>query len=632
MNIAEDFAHSIQFRGLSIWHSSKRFGISLAIGLGLFLCLYIFKAHPTEQVQAAPFSPVTLACEPFTQVNESAFGMGTGGDTSYSSEEGFEVLDFNGQLYLGMEADNIYGARIWRTKAGISIPNSQGDWEEVAGVDGKPFGVDNVTQNDHIDSLAEFNGYIFASTANGGSSTFGTRVFRSATGASGSWEDAIAAYGAGFGSIDNSNFKDMQVFQGHLCGGTQNWMTGAQVWCTQDGTTWTMKNVGGFGTSYYNNKNTEVWSGAVYNGGLYFGVQNLGTWRNDDLDDVAKLYRTTDISGTPTWTEVFSGDPGSRRADILGDLNGEIYLAVRSPGGILVYRSPDGDPGTWSIVSAPGMNGNPANLETVVDGAAVYNGALYLGITNKNTGVEVWRTTGTLQSDGVLVDWEQVGRPGLGDPKNVATQLVSYNGYLYSWASNYTTGQQVLRSECGLEQTLPVTSNQVEYTFDSSIGAKVSFSDLGSVTHVTVRAYPGAWDPQGVIVGGVKPVKRHFAMSTDGSGYNADIVLSYTDSEYNASTIPNESTTYQALWSGSDWAACPAAQQQRDPGTNTVTCSNVTNLSEMVITGGATPNAIVLASFAAESPDGNAYTTSLLLGAALIAGAVLLYRRRTIKG
>jgi hypothetical protein len=632
MNIAESFIHSIHFQQFSIWQSSKRFGISLAIGLALFLSPFISKAHPTEPAQAAPFSPVTLACEPFTQVNASAFGMGTGADTSYSSEEGFEVLEFNGQLYLGMEADNSYGARIWRSKAGISIPNSQADWEEVAAVNGKPFGVENVTQNDHIDSLAEFNGYIYASTANGGSSTYGTRVFRSSTGASGSWEDAIAAYGAGFGSIDNTNFKDMQVFQGQLCGGTQNWMTGTQVWCTPDGTTWTKKNVSGFGTNYYNNKNTEVWSGAVYNGGLYFGVQYLGTWRSDELDDEAKVYRTTDISGTPVWTEVFSGNPGSRRADILGDLNGEIYLAVRSSGGILVYRSPNGDPGTWSIVSTPGMNGNPSNLETVVDGATVYNGALYLSITNTSTGLEVWRTTGVLQPDGVLVDWEQVDGPGLGDPKNLAAQLISYNGYLYSWVSNYATGQQVRRSECGIEQTLPVSSNILDYTFDSSIGAKVSFTDLGSATQVTVRAYPGAWDPQGMIVGGVKPVKRHYAVSTDGAGYNANIVLSYTDSEYNASTIPNESTTYQALWSGSDWKACPSAQQQRDPGTNTVTCSNVTDLSEMVITGGATPNAVVLANFAAAPQKGDPFTTLLALGASLILGAILVFRRRAILG
>ncbi|MFZ5809971.1 MAG: hypothetical protein ACOY16_11875 [Chloroflexota bacterium] len=437
------------------------------LGMVAFLLVYsasvilgFSPASAPSLAQAAEAQSALSACQPFTQVNDNAFGMGTGGDSSYSSEEGFEVLAFNGQLYLGMEADNIYGARIWRTKAGVTIPSAQPDWEEVAAdANGKPFGVTNVTQNDHIDSLAEFNGYIYASTANGGSNYLGTRVFRSSTGNPNSWEDAIAAYGAGFGDIYNTNFKDMQVFQGYLCGGTQNWLTGAQVWCTNNGTTWSQKNVSGFGSTVYNNRTTEVWSGYVYNGALYFGVQNLGVSRADNNDDIGKLYRTTNLNGTPTWTEVYSSPPGyQNRVDILGELNGYLYVAARSSAGVIVARSPSGDAGSWTQVSLAGMDGNVNNSGTIVDGAVVYDGGLYLAVSNSVSGFELWRTSGTIQQDG-LVDWEKVGSSGLGDSKSIYAELAVFNTYLYAWTSNYTSGQKVLRSSCSQSSPPPPATN-----------------------------------------------------------------------------------------------------------------------------------------------------------------------------
>lgn len=462
MNVQRETSVLQSFSRHSLLRGRTRLLIGGVIMLGWFLIPLLQDATSVEYVQAAPLSSLN-SCQPFTQVNDGAFGMDTGGNSNYNSEEGFEVLVFNDQLYLGMEADNIYGARIWRTKAGVTVPNSQADWEEVAAdANGKPFGVDNVTQNDHIDSLAEFNGYLYASTANGGSSTYGTRIFRNPTGASGSWQDAIAAYGAGFGDINNTNFKDMQVFQGQLCGGTQNWMVGSQVWCTSDGTTWAQKNVSGFGTSYYNNRNVEVWSGYVYGGALYFGVQNLGARRSNTGDDVAKLYRTTDLNGSPTWAEVYSGAAGSRRVDILGELYGFLYVSVRSSAdGIVILRSPNGDAGSWSQVNIPGMDGNPNNYSGVVDSATVYDGGLYVGVANTSTGFELWRTSGALQGGGPLVDWEQVDSSGLGDSDNYYTELITYNSYLYAWTSNYVSGQEVLQSECvsGGGEPAPTVTN-----------------------------------------------------------------------------------------------------------------------------------------------------------------------------
>jgi alkaline phosphatase len=401
-------------------------------------------------------------CSTWTQVNDNAFGIPSNFDSSgnpifpapaqpYANEEGFETRVYKDQLYVGMEADNKFGARLWRTRSGITVPTSQADWEEVAAdSQGCPFGdcqrQENppagsglyLLQNDHIDSLADYNGYLYASTANGGLTTQGTRLYRSITGDSGSWQPVIAP---GFGDANNTNFKDMQVFQGQLCGGTINAASGAEVWCTDDGTHWIQKNHGGFGQTEDITTTPEIWSGYVYENHLYFGAYSTG--------DVAKLYRTSQITPTlPAWNEVYSGITQSHRADILGDLGGYLYITTYSIQGILILRSPSGDPGTWTQVNQPGMNLNPQNYRTVVDGATFYNGALYVAVSNEHGGVEVWRTAGLLQNGGPLVDWVQVGTDGLGNPNNVHSELIPFNSHLYAWTSNYVSGQQVLLANC----------------------------------------------------------------------------------------------------------------------------------------------------------------------------------------
>jgi hypothetical protein len=564
----------------------------LCLGVLLGLGLYVVYAQ----------SPGT--CSDWLAVNNGAFGMGTGGDSDYSGEEGFEVLVFGNRLYVGMEADNIYGARLWRTKSSLTVPTGQSDWEEVvADSSGKPFGVANITQNDHIDSLAELNGYLYVSTANGGSSTYGTRIFRTATGnpyatSPSDWSDAIAAYGAGFGDVNNTNFKDMQVFGGWLCGGTQNWETGAQVWCTSDGITWTQKNNGGFGTSGNVTTTVEVWSGYVYTNALYFGAQDTGANRNDSSDDVARLFRTTDLSGTPTWTQVYTGTAGSFRLDILGELNSYLYISVRSSGGIVILRSSSGDAGSWTQVNTSGMDNNAHNIGAVVDGATVYNGALYVAVSNTSTGLELWRTTGTLQGGGPLVDWNQVGGSVLGDANNIYSELIPFNGYLYAWTSNYTSGQRVLRTKCPLCQSQNINGTG-SYSF-SGVGAVITFT-VENLTSVEVCVYPDAF-PTGQTSG--KPVKRHYAITpapADGT-FTATLTLSYTDDEFTASDIADENTTYLTRWTGSAWSDCPSGNRSWDTVANTVTCSGVISFSTWAIAGsGASPSAVRLTSFQARA-------------------------------
>lgn len=385
--------------------------------------------------------PGGIACTPWVQINDGAFGLGEGAFSAYNGEEGFEVAVFKGQLYLGMEADSSWGARLWRTRANVSVPLGQSDWEEViADADGLPWGIANIPQVDHVDSLGVFRDILYVSSANSRPAG-GTLLFRSATGAPHSW---VQAAPAGFGDRNNINFKDMQNFDGRLCGGTQNWSTGAQVWCTADGELWTQANHGGFG----DRARVEVWSGHVYRGALYFGVQDRGASGFTTNDDVAMLFRTTDLDGVPIWRQVFAGPPGSYRVDILGDLYGYLYISHRSPDGIVILRSPSGQVDTWQQVNISGMDGNPRRTGSVVDGATVYGGALYVAVSDMVEGVTIWRTTGAPAGDGVSVTWERVGGSGIVDPNNVFAELIEFNGHLYAWTSNYKTGQQVLRAKC----------------------------------------------------------------------------------------------------------------------------------------------------------------------------------------
>ena len=517
---------------------------------------------------ALPPDTFAAPCAAWTPVNAGAFGMGTGGDGSYSNEEGFEVVVFDGRLYVGMEADNDYGSRLWRTKAGVRVPSGQANWEEVAAVDGEPFGNDRrqggMRQNDHIDSLAAFHGAIYASNANGGESKQGALVYRSATGDAGSW---IQVNAPGFGDVNNTNFKDMVVFTvgetDWLCGGTMNGAAGAQVWCTADGAAWTQKNLSGFGVV----SNVLIASSEVFSGALYFGVYN---------PEGGSVWRTADLV---TWSPVFTA-PDRARVEMVGGFDGDLYIAagaydgrIPSDPAIRLYRSAAGDPGAWSEVGAA-VGSDPHNTRTIVDGATVYNGGLYVAVMNAATGAEVWRTT-----EGVT--WTQVNADGFGAAATFAAQLIPFNGYLYAWTSNYVGGQQVLRTVCPICQAQAI-AGAGRYDF-SGVGATITLT-AGTPAVITVCVTP---DAPPTVQAGLLPVARTCDITAAPATvpFTADLTLAYTAAELAASNIITESTLYLARWDGSAWIDCPLDRRARSAVLRTVTCRDVTSFSTWAITG-----------------------------------------------
>jgi len=540
-------------------------------------------AHPLATPTSLPADTYAGTCKPWTQVNNNAFGLGDPSGNSYSGEDAFEVAIFNGQLYVGMEADDRYGARIWRTRAGIPTARSQADWEQA--VDDAFGDVDN---NDHIDSLEPFAGYLYASTAQKDANRKGTQVWRSSSGDKGTWTQVNEN---GFGSSANENFKDLTSFTvtstAWLCGGTLNNSTGAQVWCT-DGTlkdggprlNWAQKNQDGFGDARY----VKVWSAGVMGDYLYMGTECYSdgacpgaVWRTDG----------TAAGDRWQWTKVFTATANSR-VDIIGPYDGYLYIGFAGSNGTEVWRSPEGL--TWTQVISNGF-GDSNNGRVIVDAGTVYNGALYLATLNQVTGAEVWRTT-----DGT--NWEQVGSDGFGDAHNIAAQLIPFNGYLYAWVTNYEAGQKVLRTKCPICQRRDINGSG-SYSF-AGVGATITFT-AESLDSVEVCVYPDTF-PTGQTSG--KPMKRHYEITpTPATGtFTADLSLSYTDDELAASNIGDEATTYLARWTGSQWAGCPEGSRSRDPAANTVTCSDVTAFSTWAIAGsGGQPDAVRLSSFQARA-------------------------------
>jgi hypothetical protein len=417
--------------------SHKPFRYALATSLLLLAALALARPATSSEPLARSAAEDSMAALEWEQVNVAAFGLpGLASEPPYSNQEAYEVLAFDNRLYVGMEASNALGARLWRSRSIVGAPAAQNDWEEIAAdASGLPFGNPNLAQNDHIDSLAAFQGLLYASTANRGTSTYGTLVYRADPATQPlSWTQVITP---GFGDIANTNFKDMQVFGGELCGGTQNGVSGAQVWCTPDGLTWTQRNTSGFGDP----RNRGIWSSGVFNGALYVGVN----YYIDEYHQGGRLFRASTLHPA-AWSEVYSDTSKASMVDILGTLDGHLYIATRSVWGTLVLRSHSGDAGTWQVVSMRGLDGTRRHTGTLVDGAAIYRNRLFVAIYDLQLehGVTVWQTNGRPGDDGQLT-WEQVGSVGLGDPANVLAQLVAFDDYLYAWTTNYTSGQQVRR-------------------------------------------------------------------------------------------------------------------------------------------------------------------------------------------
>jgi len=278
----------------------------------------------------------------------------------------------------------------------------------------------------------------------------------------------------GFGSSDNTASIWYGSLSGYLYLGTQNSVTGGQLYRSTSGYSWYKSGANGLGDA----NNIAVAPGATYAGALYVGTRNnsgaqLLTTTNGvvwntavtggfgDVNNVFilpehvytdSLYVTTfnSVTGAEVWMAGSTGTWIQVNTDGFGDSNNREAYATLVHGGFLYAGTRNDitggemwrfDSGTgWTQVNTDGF-GSANNRDAYP--LSVFNNDLYVGTRNEVTGGEIWRS-----SDGTT--WTQVNTDGFGDANNISTLPgAAMGGNLYAGTENLVTGGEVWRSPDG---------------------------------------------------------------------------------------------------------------------------------------------------------------------------------------
>lgn len=185
----------------------------------------------------------------WTQCNPDGFG-----DSNNNGLWAVEVLE--GYLYVAtaQTKGGGTGVEVWRTDDGTN-------WDQV-NVDG--FGYDSM-MNPWIES---FKGYLYLLSGTPGTAT---QIWRCDICDGTDWERVV---NLGFGNLNNSRGEYLLEYEDYLYASTVNEATGTEIWRTTDGTRWGSVMTGGFGDAH----NVSIWSGAIFNGQLFFGTLNNAGW------------------------------------------------------------------------------------------------------------------------------------------------------------------------------------------------------------------------------------------------------------------------------------------------------------------------------------------------------------------
>ena len=348
---------------------------------------------------------------------------GEWGDDFAHFDRPYDVaVDAQGRIYVA----DIYNQRVQVFDSnGAYLTTIGGAWGSNAGQLGEPAGVD-------VDSAG--NVYIADSRNH--------RIQKFAPGVPG-WRQVNIN---GFGDRSNSAIQALEVFNGQLYAGATNFDSGASIWRTTDGTTWTAVSSPGFG-SIYTNTNAVIFDMIEFNGQLYAGT---GNWWDDGV--AGQIWRS--LNGT-TWTQVEGGGFGN--ANNIGVVNfgvfsNTLYAATyNTTDGLEIWRSSSGNSGDWSRVVANGFNGG--SNYAICTGLTVFNGYLYAAVeAATGFGAQVWRT-----GDGVT--WTQVNTDGFGDVDNYQTGgFALFGSDLYVGTRNDVTGAQLWRSNNGIIWTQVISN------------------------------------------------------------------------------------------------------------------------------------------------------------------------------
>jgi hypothetical protein len=285
-----------------------------------------------------------------------------------SNTEVYYAKPFRSYLYLGV--GNLSGGEIWRTDGT--------NWEQVASS-----GLGDAN-NLGFFSAAVFKDELYTASGNlppsiGGSGN-GLEVWKSASGASGTWQQVNTD---GFGRGATWLESTLEVFHDKLYVGlsrvVDNTGATAELWQTEDGLHWTAV----FTDSLGNPNNTYISAMAVHKGWFYIGFRNVQSggqlWRSENGTD---------------WEVVFDdglGNPKNGRLYGLLPYGDQLILVFSNyETGVQVWQSPDGL--SWSPINEAGWGNPDFKIADYFDNAAVvFQNSLYIGASNPNSGGVIWQ-------------------------------------------------------------------------------------------------------------------------------------------------------------------------------------------------------------------------------------------------
>ncbi|MEI2693379.1 MAG: NHL repeat-containing protein [Anaerolineae bacterium] len=156
--------------------------------------------------------------------------------------------------------------------------------------------------------------------------------------------------------------------------------------------------------------------------------------------------------GTPGWTQWNLngfGDPGNGLMLSLANFNGVLYAGTDNPNtGAQLWRNTADTAGQWSALTS---NGFGDSNNGGIDHLLAFDGQLYAGTwnwnaaTNSSLGGQVWRSANG-------VDWTRVVNNGFGDVNNgEIVRFAVFGGQIYAgtWSYSDTRGGELWRSASG---------------------------------------------------------------------------------------------------------------------------------------------------------------------------------------
>lgn len=182
---------------------------------------------------------------------------------------------------------------------------------------------------------------------------------------------------------------------------------------------------------------TAIFALQSYGSHLYLGTGTESgapceIWRSDD---------------GVKWTEVMTDgfdDVDNRRVRAMAVFSDALYAGIENTAtGLEIWRSTSGDPATWSQVNTDSFG--EAGI-TDLPRMVVYSDTLYVGVRHDGL-AELWRS-----DDGAT--WTPVFTDGLGNPNNLGVySLAEFDGNLYVGTLNFSDGGEIWRFDGDAEWT-----------------------------------------------------------------------------------------------------------------------------------------------------------------------------------